>query len=377
MFPGRPSRLLGWAAITIPSALVAAYLLVFEVLEGEEWMVPLVRVNDPEMALEFDTPLGWLTPWHMLFSAPSLGLAMAAAVGAFRLSRQGRLRNWLLFAMALLAGSVLHGYLWPSPYSGEMLTSSDALALAFTVVIAVGGILELRRVAQERAALLSAERERVRRMGELAALKADFSAMVAHELDGPIAAIRRLNEMLCAGGDDGDIRGYSTAAIEGEIDVLTALARDVREAAAVERDQFEVEPCPVSLATLLREAQASAHALPGAHPVGVVIGEGVLEARERVLADKRRVGQVLRNLLSNAAKYSPDGAPIEIRATRTAGEIRIEVADRGPGIHPDDLDRIFEKSGGDAIGTAARSRVWGWASTSAGGSRAATARTSR
>jgi signal transduction histidine kinase len=54
---------------------------------------------------------------------------------------------------------------------------------------------------------------------------------------------------------------------------------------------------------------------------------------------------VLRNLLSNAAKYSPDGAPIEIRAIRTDAGIRIEVADHGPGIHPDDLDRIFEKFG--------------------------------
>lgn len=345
LFPGKPSRLLAWAAMVIPTALVVGYLLVFEVLEGEEWMVSLVRVDHPEMALKLESPLAWLTPWHMLFSAPSLGLAVAAAVGAFRLNRRGLLRNWLLVAMTLLAGSVLHGYLWPSTYSGEMLTSSDVLALAFTVVIAVGGILELRRVAQERAALLSTERERVRRMGELAALKADFSAMVAHELDGPIAAIRRLNEMLCVGGDDGDIRGYSTAAIEGEVDVLTALARDVREAAAVERDHFGVEPHPVPLSTLLREAEAYASTLPGDHPLRVVAEVGILEAGERVLADKRRVGQVIRNLLSNAAKYSPDGTPIEIRAMRTAGGVRIEVADRGPGIHHEDLDRIFEKFG--------------------------------
>jgi signal transduction histidine kinase len=54
---------------------------------------------------------------------------------------------------------------------------------------------------------------------------------------------------------------------------------------------------------------------------------------------------VLRNLLSNAAKYSPDGAPVEMRALRDERFVRIEVADHGSGIHPDDMRRIFEKFG--------------------------------
>jgi signal transduction histidine kinase len=54
---------------------------------------------------------------------------------------------------------------------------------------------------------------------------------------------------------------------------------------------------------------------------------------------------VLRNLVGNAAKYSPEGAPIELRATPHAEHVRIEVVDRGPGIHADDVERIFEKYG--------------------------------
>jgi len=68
--------------------------------------------------------------------------------------------------------------------------------------------------------------------------------------------------------------------------------------------------------------------------------------RERVLADRDRIGQVLRNLLCNAAKYSPEGTRISLRAASAGGgRVRIEVADCGPGIHPDDLERIFEKFG--------------------------------
>jgi signal transduction histidine kinase len=50
-------------------------------------------------------------------------------------------------------------------------------------------------------------------------------------------------------------------------------------------------------------------------------------------------------LLSNAAKYSPEGSPIELRVVGKKGRVRLEVADRGPGIHPDDVARIFEKFG--------------------------------
>ena len=64
-----------------------------------------------------------------------------------------------------------------------------------------------------------------------------------------------------------------------------------------------------------------------------------------MLADPERIGQVLRNLLSNAAKYSPEGTPIELRVIDKKGRVRLEVADRGPGIHPDDVTRIFEKFG--------------------------------
>ncbi len=72
---------------------------------------------------------------------------------------------------------------------------------------------------------------------------------------------------------------------------------------------------------------------------------GTLKGSEQVLADPERVGQVLRNLLSDAVKYSPEGTPIELRAARKNGRVRIEVADRGPGIRPEDLARIFEKFG--------------------------------
>ncbi len=344
LFPGRPPRFLVWAATAVPIALVAAYVLVFEFLNGESWMPPLARIEEPEKATGFAAPLRWLTPWHWVLSALPLGLAAGALVGAFWQSYRGLLRGWLLFAIVLLAGSILHDYVWPSAYGGDVLTTADALSLAFAVVVAIGGIAELWRVALERATLLASERERARRMDELNALRSDFSAMIAHELETPIAAIRKLNEMLTAEGEDSATRNYATAATEGELDALTNLVRDVRAVAAVERGDFEVETRPLPLEKLLADAEVYARTLPGQHPIEVM-ARGDLNAGACVLADPERVGQVLRNLLSNAAKYSPEGTSIELRAVGEDGRVRIEVADRGRGIHPEDVARIFEKFG--------------------------------
>lgn len=135
-------------------------------------------------------------------------------------------------------------------------------------------------------------------------------------------------------------------AIQAEADALDALINDVRTSAEIERDDFAVAPLPVPLDALLDAAAAYAATLPGDHPLEVFVEKDDSNAAPALIrADQERIGQVLRNLLSNAARYSPEGAPIELRAIPLAGRVRLEVADRGRGIHPDDLPRIFEKFG--------------------------------
>lgn len=341
LFPRIP-RYLARVAVAVPLSLVVGYLIVFEVLHGEDWMPFLVRVETPEQAIAFSRTLGWLTSWHWILATVPLVLAVTATVGAFRQRRRGRLQGWLLAVVVLLSGSILHDYLWPSSYGGDVLTSADMLQLALALVAAVGGVVELRRIAMERTALLATEREHTRRLHELNTMRADFSAMIAHELGGPLTAIHKLNEILGDKRADTDTREYAVSAIEGEIEVLNALVKDVRAAAVIEREGFEVELRPLSLGELLEDMEAYAGTLPGAHPVNVAFC-GAFREDERVLADRKRAGQVLRNLLSNAAKYSPDGAPIEVRVGSRDGSIFIEVTDQGSGIHPDDVSRIFEK----------------------------------
>ncbi|MBA2713375.1 MAG: ATP-binding protein [Rubrobacteraceae bacterium] len=124
---------------------------------------------------------------------------------------------------------------------------------------------------------------------------------------------------------------------------LGVLVDDVRASAAAERDGFALAPRQVPVAGLLSVAASYAEALPGGHRFSIFDeSDGIF-----VLADPGRIGQVLRNLIHNAAKYSPAGSEITLRAEPMEGNrsVRLSVMDWGLGIHPDDLERVFEKFG--------------------------------
>jgi PAS domain S-box-containing protein len=201
-------------------------------------------------------------------------------------------------------------------------------------------VTERKRAEAQRAALLAAEQEHARRLRELATLKADFTAMVAHELGSPLAAIGGLAEMLSTGELDPTDQAHVIGAILAETHLLTTLVSDVQAAAGVERDDFALRPRAVPASALLADAAAFARTLSGQHPLTVASSPPDL-----VWADPERIGQVLRNLLANAARHTPPGTPIELQARRTGHRVRIEVTDWGPGISPEDLVRIFEKFG--------------------------------
>jgi PAS domain S-box-containing protein len=186
-------------------------------------------------------------------------------------------------------------------------------------------------------------RETNRRLRELAVLKADFTAMVAHEIDTPLAVIRGYAELLATGELEPAEQARALDKIQSETEILNTLVGDVRVAASVERENFTVEPQPVPVRALLDTAVQRGAPLLGNHPL---VTENAADD-EQVWADQNRISQVLRNLISNAVRYSSDSAPIELRAKpdKTPGRVRIEVADRGPGIHPDDVQRVFEKFG--------------------------------
>jgi signal transduction histidine kinase len=325
-------RLISIGALAVALSLIAVLFA--------NYLPTLANVDDlAAAARESHATLQGLTAAHWLLSAVPLGLALAAATGMIRNGVAYTGQAWLAVAMVLMAGSQLHTMFWPSAFS-PVLTTASILRLAFTVVVVFGAVFALRGVAEERAAVLAAERELGTRMAELARLRADFTAMVAHELAAPAAVLKGYAAMLSTGSLDHDRQKEAAAAIQDEADLIATLIEDVRAAASAERDDFSLRIVPTAVAPLLADAADYARALPGEHPVSMSC-----DVRARIMADPERIGQVLRNLVSNACKHTSAGTPVELRAEERGDRVRIEVADEGPGIHPDDLGRIFEKFG--------------------------------
>lgn len=335
LLPPRAPTLSARAAVAVIGGFGASSAIV---LAAYERLPALTTVRSLEAAAAArEMPMPGLTAWHWALAAVPMTLTVAAAAAALWRGPGEAWQSWLVAALVLLAGSQLHDALWPSANS-TILTSAGLLRLAFGALVAVGGILELRRLADERASLLAAERKHAEGLAEVAALKRDFTAMVAHEIDQPIAAVRAWTDVLAEGELRPELHTRAVSTIRAETNRLQTLAADVKAIATVDRDDFTVHPVPVPVAELVAASTAHNRNLPGCHPL---LANALAEAD--VLADPDRISQVLRNLLNNARKFSPDGSPIEVRAVRSGAVVRIEVVDHGVGIAPGDEDRIFEK----------------------------------
>jgi signal transduction histidine kinase len=301
----------------------------------------LVRVADMDSLVSTTATRVFpgLSGWHLGLGLVPLGASITAIWGAIRYYRVKEVGAWMIVGIVLLAGAQLHSLFWPSMYS-SVLTTTSVLRFGLTVIVIAGGVLELRSLSLERAALLADEKERVQQLEELGMLKRDFTSIVAHELATPLAAIGNLAHMITLGVLTPEQQQQTADRIQSEARILQLLVRDIQASADVERDDFTVFPRPVSLGLLIEDAQAYAGTVQAEHPLTVDALDDV-----EVLADPDRIGQVIRNLLNNAVRHTPAGTPITLRAVHLEEGVRIDVADRGPGIAPADQGRILEKFG--------------------------------
>lgn len=168
---------------------------------------------------------------------------------------------------------------------------------------------------------------------------ADFAGLIAHELGSPVAAIQNAAELLGRAALNPQ-QGRARDLIEMESRALRMLVGDLRAASSLERDAFDLHLRVVSLDALVVEAGDFAQTIDSAHPVHVQVGSQL-----RIEVDPGRIAQVLRNLVTNAVKYTPPGTPIEIRSWREQEWVWIAVIDKGPGIPPEDMDLIFARFG--------------------------------
>lgn len=169
-------------------------------------------------------------------------------------------------------------------------------------------------------------------------LKEDFLSMVSHELRTPLSSIvgyAALLERLMA-PPVSEETSRVVAGIGRKSWEMVALVEELLEVSRLTAGKLELEPAPTDVAGLLQDV---AHQVaPGArHSL-------VLDAAQDlppVSCDAKRMAHVVRNLVANALKFSPDGGEVRVSAAMRGDRLRIEVSDQGIGIPPEDQDRIF------------------------------------
>jgi signal transduction histidine kinase len=188
-----------------------------------------------------------------------------------------------------------------------------------------------------------AERRTVEELRRLSALRADFVSLVSHELRSPMAAVIGAARTLQGRWRNlaAEQREAFLALIGDETTRLAELISDVLDTSRIEAGTFSFSFSDVDLGAVLRDVVSTA--VVGQDEVRVDADlDGPLPM---IRGDRRRLHQVVQNLVDNAVKYSSAGAEVRVRARAENGVVRIDVADQGPGIPPEDQRLIFEKFG--------------------------------
>ena len=188
-----------------------------------------------------------------------------------------------------------------------------------------------------------AERSTVEELRRLSALRADFVSLVSHELRAPMASVvgsaqtlrQRWRELTP------DQRESFLALIGSETERLSALVGDVLDTSRIEAGTFTYRFEDVDLGALVRDSVAGISLAQDE----VMVTAHVRGDLPRIRGDRDRLQQILTNLLENAVKFSPAGEEVRVSAFQQDSRVRIEVADRGPGVPPDQQRLIFEKFG--------------------------------
>ena len=184
---------------------------------------------------------------------------------------------------------------------------------------------------------------------ELERLRAEFLGMVSHELRTPLAAVKGSVTTLLEAASDLDLAEMTQffRIIRDQSDNMRELIGDLLDVARIETGTLPVAPEPSDVSLLVDEARSRFLNGGGRNGLRIDLGPDL----PPVMADRRRIVQVLGNLLSNAAGYSPEGSPVEVSVVREGVHVAVSVADEGRGIPADLLPRLFRKfsraGGGD------------------------------
>jgi two-component system sensor histidine kinase ChvG len=175
-----------------------------------------------------------------------------------------------------------------------------------------------------------------------------FAADVSHELKNPLTSLRSAVETLGMVKTD-EQRARLVEIVKHDVRRLDRLITDISDASRLDAELARTEANPVDVARLLgaitslanetlkdEQAEIDLHVIPakkGVDPVRAFV----------VMGHDSRLSQVFRNLIDNARSFTAPNTKVAIRVRRSGSDVEVRVEDSGPGIRPDNLERVFER----------------------------------
>jgi signal transduction histidine kinase len=307
------------------------------------WRALKRHVNIGALAFALDIAALWTITWAYNFNRFDqtwVVLLVLCLEGAERYQLRGAM---FPVALAIPIDAIREGFI-NTPYHIQDLSYRIGM---MAIVGAVAGVmarnLERERAqAEERAAelarLAEAERATIERLQELDAMKSDFVAIASHELRTPLTAMQGSLKTLTQRAHLSEAQQHTLLEmLDRQTDRLTRLVEDLLIVSNIEADRvgirLEQTDMHAVVDTMLEEIG------PRSARVSCAIGPDLTS----FMTDKQRFGQIGRNLVENALKFSPENSVVRVSIHREPGGLRLEVSDDGRGIAPEDIPRLFER----------------------------------
>ncbi len=175
-----------------------------------------------------------------------------------------------------------------------------------------------------------------------------FAADVSHELKNPLTSLRSAVETLSFVKTD-EQRNRLIEIVVHDVKRMDRLITDISDASRLDAELARAEIHPVDLAKLLGSIVGLANETAKANQAEILLvvqpvtDKHNAETKYQVLGNDSRLGQVFRNLIDNARSFTADGTKITARLRRIGENVEIRVEDSGPGIQPENLERVFER----------------------------------
>jgi signal transduction histidine kinase/CheY-like chemotaxis protein len=170
--------------------------------------------------------------------------------------------------------------------------------------------------------------------------KDEFLAMLGHELRNPLAPVRNALTILKDFDGDAEMRRELLPIMTRQVEHMVHMVDDLLDVSRIMRGRIELRIEPVALAEVVTRAVESVRPICDERRQSIVVA--LPERAVMLRGDVVRLCQVLVNLLQNASKYSPEGSRIDISAKLETGGVAVSVRDRGVGIDPSLLPRVFD-----------------------------------